>query len=444
MSDDEGGELSAGVRQAPLEERRPQGKLQRHAGIGYELVQALDAPVLQMVEQLPDVHHFFATCLPVVDEQVIDVPRIILENIPTRRLCRDTQLVEQLVEVPTIVPYSSLLRTMEQHVDISVPSGGGRRGRERRTRLWPKLERWPGQGSTAFCGAEPHTHRGIPPGQDSTAFCGATHETLPDSRPGQGSTAFCGAERHTHRGFHPGQGSPAFCGAEQETLADSRPGHGSPALGGAQYGFLPGQDSTASGGAHHGFLPGSSSTAFHGAELHGLLPGSSSTAFDGVEHLHHLPALSSDERSSGGPCVSACSSVQARATRGTSARLHMHGKSSILTLLSGACRRGIHRQPRAVHKYWAVLRCGSFGRLCDHALQVPAVLADTVEGTSDSVHRQSVGKRSSWVGRPHARWCANDRALVRQWRKLFRSCFPLTRWSTSLACGSCRFSGVLV
>ena len=62
MTDDEGSELSAGVRPAPLEEGRPQGKLQRHAGIGYELVLALDAPVLQMVEQLLDVHHFFATC----------------------------------------------------------------------------------------------------------------------------------------------------------------------------------------------------------------------------------------------------------------------------------------------------------------------------------------------------------------------------------------------
>ena len=46
------------------------------------------------------------------------------------------------------------------------------------------------------------------------------------------------------------------------------------------------------------------------------------------------------------------------------------------------------------------------------------------------------------VGRLHARCCANDRAWVRQWRKLwFRSCFPLTRWSTSPACRSCRFSG---
>ena len=41
MTDDEGSELSAGVRPAPLEEGRPQGKLQRHAGIGYELVLAV-------------------------------------------------------------------------------------------------------------------------------------------------------------------------------------------------------------------------------------------------------------------------------------------------------------------------------------------------------------------------------------------------------------------
>ena len=31
-----------------------------------------------------------------------------------------------------------------------------------------------------------------------------------------------------------------------------------------------------------------------------------------------------------------------------------------------------HRQPRAVHKYWAQLTCA---RLCDHARQVPAVFA---------------------------------------------------------------------
>ena len=36
------------------------------------------------------------------------------------------QLAEQLVEVPTIVSFSSLQRIMEQTVDIPVPSGGGR------------------------------------------------------------------------------------------------------------------------------------------------------------------------------------------------------------------------------------------------------------------------------------------------------------------------------
>ena len=45
--------------------------------------------------------------------------KILPHDIPPRRWCRDTQLVEQLVEVPTPVSYSSLLqRTVEQHVDI--------------------------------------------------------------------------------------------------------------------------------------------------------------------------------------------------------------------------------------------------------------------------------------------------------------------------------------
>ena len=41
-----------------------------------------------------------------------------------RTSVRDTQLVEQLVEVPTIISFSSLQRTMEQHVDIPVPRRG--------------------------------------------------------------------------------------------------------------------------------------------------------------------------------------------------------------------------------------------------------------------------------------------------------------------------------
>ena len=56
-SDD--GRPTAGMRPASMLEPWPQGKGERHSGIGYELVQALDAPVLQMVEQLPNILQFF-------------------------------------------------------------------------------------------------------------------------------------------------------------------------------------------------------------------------------------------------------------------------------------------------------------------------------------------------------------------------------------------------
>ena len=57
-----------------------------------------------MVEQLVDVVQFFDTLSPVVGEQVIEVPRIILESIPSRRSVREPQLAEQLVDVPTPSP----------------------------------------------------------------------------------------------------------------------------------------------------------------------------------------------------------------------------------------------------------------------------------------------------------------------------------------------------
>ena len=47
-------------------------------------------------------------------------------SVPTRTAVRVTQLAEQLVEVPTIISYSSLQRTMDQHVDIPAPGRGGR------------------------------------------------------------------------------------------------------------------------------------------------------------------------------------------------------------------------------------------------------------------------------------------------------------------------------
>ena len=89
------------------------------------LVPLLDDPVPQMAEQLQDVMRFFDTLLP-VPEQVIAAPKILLDDVPMRTAVRDTQLVEQLVEVPTIISWSSLLqRSMEQNVDIPVPGGGG-------------------------------------------------------------------------------------------------------------------------------------------------------------------------------------------------------------------------------------------------------------------------------------------------------------------------------
>ena len=93
FSDD--GRPTGRERPGALLEPWPQGMMERHDGIAYELVQALDAPVLQTVEQLLNVVQFFATQLPVVAEPVIAVPKILPHDVPPRRLCRDTQLALQ-------------------------------------------------------------------------------------------------------------------------------------------------------------------------------------------------------------------------------------------------------------------------------------------------------------------------------------------------------------
>ena len=89
------------------------------------MVQILDIPVPQMVVQLADVMRFFDTLLP-VPEQDIEVAKILVDDVPMRTVLRDTQLAEQLVEVPTTVSFSSLQRTVERHVDIPVPRRGRR------------------------------------------------------------------------------------------------------------------------------------------------------------------------------------------------------------------------------------------------------------------------------------------------------------------------------
>ena len=147
---------------------RPQERVQQHPVDHVDTAPALpilDVPVPLVGEQLLDVLRFFDTLCPVA-EQVIDVPKISLEDIPARRLCREPQLVEQLVEVPTVVSYSSLLqRIVQQHVDIPVPGGRGR--------LAGLQGSLPGQSSTASVEQIVHIpgggHQGLRPRQGSTA-----------------------------------------------------------------------------------------------------------------------------------------------------------------------------------------------------------------------------------------------------------------------------------
>ena len=63
-----------------------------------------------------------------IPEQVIEVPKILSPSRHCRRRLRFAeQTAEQLVEVPMIISFSALQRTLEQHVDIPVLDGGGRR-----------------------------------------------------------------------------------------------------------------------------------------------------------------------------------------------------------------------------------------------------------------------------------------------------------------------------
>ena len=141
------------------------------------LVPLLDDPVPQMVEQLPDVLRFFDLLLP-VPEQVIEVPKILLDDVPVRAVLRDPQLVEQLVEVPTIVSYSWLQLRMEQNVDIPAPGRGGR--------ISGLQGFLPDQSSTAWLDAqERSSERIVEQIVDSRAVGGG----LQEFRPGQGSSA---------------------------------------------------------------------------------------------------------------------------------------------------------------------------------------------------------------------------------------------------------------
>ena len=88
--------LHGRVPEAPL----PQGRILRHV-VGHLPVLALDVPVPQMVDQPVDILKIIAMLSPAVEEQVIDVPKIIQDPTPQRLVPSEPQqLAEQLVDVP--------------------------------------------------------------------------------------------------------------------------------------------------------------------------------------------------------------------------------------------------------------------------------------------------------------------------------------------------------
>ena len=206
-----------GLRPACLAEPQgPQAGIQRHTmehiADVMPMVQILDIPALLGADQLVEVGRHLDLHVP---EQAIEVPKISsTPRHPRRRFLFPVRMAEQLVEVPTIISYS-MLRTIEQTMDIPVPRvrggrGGGLQGFH------------PGQGIPA-AGVEQNVE--IPVSQRRRNKIGG------------------------FQGFFPGQNSTA----DVEQNVDI------PARGGL-HGFLPGQGSSSSsrfpGGADEGIQGG--------------------------------------------------------------------------------------------------------------------------------------------------------------------------------------------
>ena len=91
-------EEPGGGRPEAFVEPRPQERVQRHTVEHITdlvrvapMVQILDAPVPQTGEQLRDILSFFGALMP-DPEQAIEVPKILLDDVPMRVAERDTQL----------------------------------------------------------------------------------------------------------------------------------------------------------------------------------------------------------------------------------------------------------------------------------------------------------------------------------------------------------------
>ena len=95
-------------------------------------VDAVTFPSLDVLE--PQMGNQLVEVLQKIDtrtsHQVIEVPKIFPDNVPQRLVeCRRPQMAEQLMEVPTVVSFSSLQqRTVEQVIDLPVPGRGGELG----------------------------------------------------------------------------------------------------------------------------------------------------------------------------------------------------------------------------------------------------------------------------------------------------------------------------
>ena len=88
-----------GMRPGVLKDPEPQGRIGQHCGVGFELVQALDFPVLQKVLS------FLRSSLPADAEQVVEVPTLSLPVFAVQRAVPlEPQMAEQLVEVSAPAP----------------------------------------------------------------------------------------------------------------------------------------------------------------------------------------------------------------------------------------------------------------------------------------------------------------------------------------------------
>ena len=168
------------MRPLPLVEGWPQERVQQRTAEQIvdpvPVVPLLHAFVPQMVEQLVDILAPLDFC---VAEQVIEVPKIVCPPRAARTVLRAPQTADQLVEVPTIISYSSVFQqTLEQIVDIPVRGRGGRNVDLQGFR--------PGQGPTApYSSLERISEQIVEQTVDIPVSVGG----LADFRPGQSSSS---------------------------------------------------------------------------------------------------------------------------------------------------------------------------------------------------------------------------------------------------------------